>query len=142
MLTLYWIPRTGDPEPRLVAFDDKERKYQVTGVKVKEYKGALKYTMPDNLSNRNRMDNAKAPWHIELPNKVQKDIAKSVDEVESSPEDSILKTTLTREELIETLENNGIPYKKNHKTKTLFEKLPDDIARNFQLVESSVEVQT
>ena len=145
MLTLYWIPRENDPLPRLMVFDEKERRIQVPGIKVKEFPGALKYTIPDNQKNRERYEAAREPWHKELPKQVSqsKTSQKTIDSVESSLiEDSIVKTPLTREELIEMLDNNGIAFKKNQKTTTLFEKLPDDINRNFQLVESGLEVQT
>ena len=143
MLTLYWIPNDGDPVPRLMVFDEKEHKYQCIGSKVKEFKNALKYTFHDTLKNRDKYKGAKDPWYKELPVKVnQKKMSQEVQESVIPSEEGIDRSPIDREELLEILQNNGIAYRKNQKTATLFEKLPDDIARNFKLAESSVEVQT
>lgn len=143
MHTLYWIPGPSDPTPRFMSFDDKGLKSQITPKKVKTHEGALEFVFPENLKNTRRYENAREPWHKSLPKKggKKKSSEQKLTRMESAEADSILKDPLNREELIEMLDNNGIAFKKNQKTLTLFEKLPDDIARNFKLVESELEVQ-
>ena len=143
MHMLYWVPRPGDPTPRFMSFDDKGLRSQITPAKVKNWTGALLFKFPENDKNDLRMANIKEPWHTELPFKnKEKKASKEVILKESSPVDDSDRTPITREELIEVLTNNGIAFRRNQKTQTLYEKLPDDIARNFKLAKPSVEVQT
>ncbi len=143
MHELYWVPRKGDPTPRFMSFDDKGMRSQITPSRVKNWKGALLFKFPENEKNNLRMVDIKEPWHTELPfKKSEKKASEEVILKESSPVDDSDRTPITREELIEVLTNNGIAFRRNQKTQTLYEKLPDDIARNFKLSESSVEVQT
>lgn len=141
MRTLYWIPSEGTPPPRLNVFDGTGKRYISTPLKVPNRKGALMFKVPDNEKNNPRFEDIKHPWYSELPKGDLTFSSQCVDSGESALTEPP-RTPVTREELIEILDNNGITYRKNQKSSTLWEKLPDDIARNIKLVESSVEVQT
>ncbi len=144
MYTIYWVPGPNDQLPRFMAFDEDGRRKLFHGFAVEGVPGALKYEVPETTKNKQFYETMSGVWQKEPPksgNQIktsQKSILKSG---ASSVEDPH-KTPLTRAELIVILENNGIAFRGNQKTETLYEKLPDDIARNFKLAESSAEVQT
>lgn len=142
MHTLYWIPSGDEPKPRFNAYDEKGRRYLVPPRKVPGVKDALMFEFPDNQKNNHRLVNIQPPWYSDLPNQANqpKTSQQTILKKESSQVEDSNKTPITREELIQILENNGTSFRRNQKTETLWEKLPNDIAGNFKLVESSTEV--